>query len=107
MDALVRPFSTRNHSDEGVQVTFFNRLLGDPQTRVPDPNRVRQLVPLALLHEAIPKSPPTKTRRCLERQRRAIGGGMCLKRLRFDYLRASVNRRATSVQLTTFQKAPM
>ena len=27
MDALVRPFSTRNHSDEGVQVTFFNRLL--------------------------------------------------------------------------------
>ncbi len=27
MDALVRPLSTRNHSDEGVQVTFFNRLL--------------------------------------------------------------------------------
>ena len=27
MDALVRPFSTQNHSDEGVQVTFFNRLL--------------------------------------------------------------------------------
>ncbi len=27
MDALVRPFSTRNRSDEGVQVTFSNRLL--------------------------------------------------------------------------------
>ena len=28
MDALVRPFLTRNRSDEGVQATFFNRLLG-------------------------------------------------------------------------------
>ncbi len=27
MDALVRPFSTRKHSDEGVQATFFNRQL--------------------------------------------------------------------------------
>ena len=27
MDALVRPFSSRKSSDEGVQATFFNRLL--------------------------------------------------------------------------------
>ena len=27
MDALVRPLPTRKDSDEGVQVTFFNRLL--------------------------------------------------------------------------------
>ena len=50
MDALVRPFSTRNHSDEGVQVTFFNRLLNESvlTARVMEPARptVPFLIPL-------------------------------------------------------------
>ena len=34
MDALVRPLPAKQDSDEGVQVTFFNALLGSSKQRL-------------------------------------------------------------------------
>ena len=47
MDALVRPLPTRKDSDEGVQATFFNRLL--------KPKNPSPAAPLPTTEAAVPK----------------------------------------------------